>query len=176
MTNLNFLMTLLPVVFMIHDFEELIMSNSWLAKNREELRKRFPKIEYFLTRQRFFELSTAAFSVAVAHEFLLITIVSLTAVFYSLYEWWFAAFMAFFLHLLVHIVQWAVFRKYIPAIVTSIMTMPYCIYTLMLFVKSSLLSYLQMLLWAFIGIVLMVMSFISAFYFANKFNLWERKQ
>ena len=173
MTHLQFLMTLLPVVFMIHDFEEVIMFRSWLERNRKELKTRFPKVEVILTRLRFFELSTPAFSVAVAHEFLLLSIVSLTAVFCEAYEWWFAAFMAFFLHLFVHVAQWVTYRKYVPVIITSIAALPYCVYTFMRFEESAWLTHSQMFLWTAIGVVLTILSFPSAFYFARKFDKWD---
>jgi len=45
MTKINLIMLLLPFVFMIHEYEEIIMFRHWIDRNREELRKRFPKIE-----------------------------------------------------------------------------------------------------------------------------------
>lgn len=176
MENLRLLMLLLPVVFMIHDFEEIIMFRSWLAKNREELNKRFPGVAAFMGKHQLFDLSTSAFAVAVAHEFVLITAVSTLAVFAQSYGWWFAAFMAYFLHLFVHIAQWIVYRKYVPVIITSLATLPYCVYVFWQFESADLLSPLQMSVWTLIGIVVTILSFPSAFYFSKKFNRWEKIQ
>lgn len=174
MENLRLLMLLLPVVFMVHDFEEIIMFRSWLAKNREELYKRFPAIAAFMERQQLFELSTSAFSVGVAHEFVLITVASILGVFTQTYGCWVAAFMAYFLHLFVHIVQWIAYRKYVPVIITGVATLPYCVYVFILFEQAALLTHSQMLIWTLIGIILTFLSFPSAFYFAKKFHQWER--
>ena len=55
MTKINLIMMLLPVVFMVHEYEEIMMFRRWIDRNREELRKRFPKIESFFTRQGVFD-------------------------------------------------------------------------------------------------------------------------
>lgn len=48
MTKLELIMILLPIVFMIHEYEEIIMFKYWLGNNRNELKRRFPKFEQFL--------------------------------------------------------------------------------------------------------------------------------
>ena len=48
MAKINLIMMLLPFVFMVHDYEEIIMFRRWIDRNREELKERFPKIESFL--------------------------------------------------------------------------------------------------------------------------------
>ena len=39
MTRINLIMMLLPFVFMVHEYEEIIMFRRWIDRNREELRK-----------------------------------------------------------------------------------------------------------------------------------------
>lgn len=171
--NIILLMSFLPVVFMIHDFEEIIMFKPWLSKNREELELRFPKFERFLAKRNYFHYSTSAFSMAVLHEFLIITLVTTLSLWFRAYNWWFAAFSAYFLHLFVHIIQWIIYKKYVPVIITSFFTLPYCIYTLYVFVQSKFLATNTMIIWMLIGVVLTVFSFPSAFYFASKFENWK---
>ena len=60
------------VVFMIHEYEEIIMFRRWIDRNRGELRKRFPKIESFFTRHGALDYSTSTFAVGTAHEFILV--------------------------------------------------------------------------------------------------------
>ncbi|WP_394812262.1 HXXEE domain-containing protein, partial [Riemerella anatipestifer] len=38
------LVLLLPIIFMIHDFEEIIFFKKWVQKYEVELTQRFPKI------------------------------------------------------------------------------------------------------------------------------------
>lgn len=144
-TKLELTMILLPVVFMVHEYEEIIMFKHWLNRNRDELKRRFPKFDRFLARRGFFDYSTATFAVGTAHEFLLISLISFCAVWQGAYQLWFAAFAGHSVHLLAHIAQWVIYRKYVPVIITTILTLPYCIYGFAEFSKASILSPLQML-------------------------------
>lgn len=53
MEEIQILIALLPILFMVHDFEEIIMFEPWLAKNRAELKRRFPKFYTFLDKKSF---------------------------------------------------------------------------------------------------------------------------
>ena len=156
-------MAFLPIVFMIHEYEEIIMFRHWLGNNRNELKRRFPKFEQFLAHRGHFDYSTATFAVGTAHEFLLISTISCCSIWPGAYQWWFAAFAGYSIHLIVHLAQWAIYRKYIPVIVTTILTLPYCVYAFVEFAKASILSPLQMLSWTVIGIGLTTLSLLSAF-------------
>ena len=173
MTEIKILIALLPVIFMVHDFEEIIMFKPWLTKNSLEIKRRFPKLDTFLTKKRIYSISSSGFAVAVLHEFILISAVTYLSLLYDNYNWWFAAFSAYSIHLLVHIGQWILWRKYIPAILTSIVTLTYCIYTLCVFTKTIQVSFETMLLWKLIGLVITLLSFPSSFYLALKFEKWR---
>ena len=157
-------MLLLPVVFMLHEYEEIIMFRHWLDRNRDELKRRFPKFERFLAHRRHFDYSTATFAIGTAHEFILVFLISFCAVWLDSYQWWFAAFAGYSIHLIVHLAQWAIYRKYIPVIITTILILPYCVYAFSEFTKASILSPLQMLSWTVIGIGLTTLSLLFAFF------------
>lgn len=163
--------TLLPIVFMMHDFEELIFLKPWLGRNREMLYQRFPalarKILPHLDR-----LSTNAFALAVAEEFVLLSVITYTAVLFEYYYVWFAALAAFTVHLLVHIGQWLVLRRYIPAIVTSLLSLPYCLYTLYLFCRESRIGPAEGLLWSAGGLILMVLNLLLAHRLGTRLDAW----
>ncbi len=175
MEQIHLLIALLPMVFMIHDFEEIIMFKPWLQKNREELKKRFPAFEQFLTTKQYFNLSTSGFTVAILHEFVLIALVTVLSLWYNNYYWWFGAFSVYTLHLFVHIIQWIIYKKYVPFIITTFLTLPYCIYTFFVFIDTIAMSPTQMLLWTLLGIVITILSFPSAFYLAFAFERWKKK-
>ena len=120
-------MMLLPFVFMVHEYEEIIMFRRWIDRNREELKKRYPKIESFFTQRGTFDYSTSTFAVGTAHEFILISVVSFCSVWTGEYQWWFAALTGYSVHLLIHIAQWIVYQKYVPVIITSLLTLPLCL-------------------------------------------------
>lgn len=173
---MRLLVAFLPVVFMIHDFEEIIMFKPWLAKNREELKSRFPKVEQFMAKNHLFDFSTSAFAIAVMHEFILISAATFISLIFNNYSLWFAAFIAFSIHLLIHAGQWIIYRKYVPVIITSFLAVPYCIYTFIQFIQFTEMSPVKLLLWAFIGIIATVLSFFPAFFLARKFHYWQNKK
>lgn len=175
MANLDLIMLFLPIVFMVHEYEEVIMFRCWFGCNRNELKKRFPKFEYFLAHRGYFDYSTATFAVGTAHEFLLISAITFCSMWLDAYQWWFAAFAGYSIHLIVHLAQWAIYRKYIPAIITTILTLPYCVYAFVIFAKTSILSPSQMLLWAVVGVTLAILSLLSAFFLMNRFQKWLNK-
>jgi hypothetical protein len=170
MSNLDLTMLVLPLVFMVHEYEEIIMFEPWLRSNREELRRRFPRFAQFFERSGYFDYSTSTFAIGTAHEFLLVAIISTLAVWQGVYAWWFAAFSAHFVHLIIHFIQWIVYRKYVPVIVSTILSLslPYCLPALSEFIHASLLSPSQICLWGLIGIVGMVLSVCSASFIMAK--------
>lgn len=77
MTKLELTMALLPVVFMVHEYEEIIMFKHWLKHHQPELKTRFPKFEQMLARSGHFNYATSTYAVGTAHEFLLISLANL---------------------------------------------------------------------------------------------------
>ncbi len=170
--SIEWVIGLLPIVFMVHDFEELIMFEPWLRKNRAEIARRFPPIDRVLGAHHD-RLSPAGFAVAVSHEFILIAGITVAALATGVYGLWFGAFAAFALHLLVHIGQWLVYRKYVPCVITSVLALPYCLYALGRFLAATPLTVGELVLWAVVGVVLTVLSFPSAFWLAGRFERWK---
>jgi len=123
------LMWLLPIAFMIHDFEEIIMMKPWAAKNSVEIQRRFPSLASRVL-PHLERLSTSSFALAVAEEFILLSTVTYFAVEYELYAVWAGVLLAFFIHLLVHIMQFFLYWKYIPVIITSVIISLYCVFAL----------------------------------------------
>lgn len=74
----NLILFLFPIVFMIHEFEEIIMVEKWMRKHRDELSERFPimtkRLEW-LTR-----IDTRSFTVIVAEEFLIVSTLTVTSI------------------------------------------------------------------------------------------------
>jgi hypothetical protein len=154
---------------MFHDFEEIIFFKSWMNKNGDYLAKRFPKLsKRFLFRLS--NLSTPAFALAVAEEFVLLSLITLGSVLFNNYWLWLAAFMGFFVHLLAHLVQWVVLKRYIPAICTSFLSLIYCAYALYEIISNNIFQPLEIVLWTVIGLCLMGVNLVFAHKLAEVFN------
>lgn len=161
-------MLTLPVVFMLHEFEEIIMFKRWLNTNKTELQKRFPKVHIFMERQGLFRLSTEQFATAVLFEFILLSGVCFISVFYGALIGWLVVFMAYFLHLFIHIIQWIAYRKYIPTFITTILTLPYCIFMINLLIERQLFSIYEWIFATIVGFVLMICIVPLVHFFARK--------
>ena len=150
MNNQLVIVTLLPVIFMMHDFEEIIFFKWWSQKNGQFLRDNYPKIS-----TRFDSMSTVGFTVAVAEEFILLCAITFGCVFLNNYYLWLAVFMGFSLHLLIHIAQWMFFRRYIPAIVTSLAALIYSVYAIQVIISKNIFTTSEILLWSALGLLLL---------------------
>ena len=172
MDNYSTIIWLLPIVFMIDDFEEIIFFKSWINKNKDYLLEKFPKVsKRFL--HRLDNLSTSAFTLAVAEEFVLLSLITLGSVIFDNYVLWLAAFMGFFVHLLIHLVQWIIIKRYIPAIWTTFFALIYCVYTLHIIITKNIFQISEIVLWTIIGFGLVVMNLI----FAHKLaEMYDKKQ
>ncbi|MDR2948933.1 MAG: HXXEE domain-containing protein [Prevotella sp.] len=166
MDKFNIIVWVLPIVFMVHDFEEIIFFKPCIQKNGMYIKERFP----FLTKlfDRLEHLSVPAFSIAVFEEFVLLSLVTFVSVMLGYYNVWLALFMAFFIHIIIHIIQWVILSRYIPAIVTSILVLPYCIFGFISII--TIFSLPEILIWTAIGLLIMILNLYFAHFLASKFN------
>ena len=138
-----------PVLFLIHDLEELIGMQKWIDINLPDIRTRFPRVVPILEN-----FSTRGMVVAVAEELVLAVTLSLLAYFckgvWFVSLWW-GTFAAYAFHLVVHLVQCIVLQRRIPCLLTSIVCLPVSIYILYKFVDD--LSLLPVSLWGIAALV-----------------------
>lgn len=173
MSDFLYIVWLFPIIFMFHEFEEIIFFESWIKKNKGYLSERYPK----LTKRLLFRiegLSVPAFTVAVAEEFLLLSIITVLAVIFNWYLVWLAIFMGCFIHLLVHIVQCLMLRKYIPGIYTAVLSIIYCIYSLCFIFEYNLFETEQIFIWTIIGCIIAFTNLAFAHKLAQLFDKHRR--
>jgi hypothetical protein len=172
MDNFSVIVWLFPIVFMLHDFEEIIFFKPWINKNKEYLTEKLPKIsKRFLPHIN--NLSTSGLALAVAEEFVLLSLITLGSVLFDNYLLWLAAFMGFFLHLLIHIGQWIILKRYIFGIWTSFFALIYCVYTFHEIIVNNIFTSSQIILWTIIGCGLLGINL----FFAHKLGeMFDKKQ
>jgi hypothetical protein len=146
---------------MLHDFEEIIFFKAWINKNKNYLEEKFPKIsKRFLARLE--KLSNQGFVVAVAEEFVLLSLITLCSILFNNYLLWLAAFMGFFIHLVIHLGQWIILKRYIPGIITTFFALIYCTYTFHEIIRNNIFSSSQIIFWTIIGIGLVGINLLFA--------------
>ncbi|HWR30116.1 MAG TPA: HXXEE domain-containing protein [Negativicutes bacterium] len=129
MMRLETLMWLFPMAFMIHDFEEIIFFPSWLTKNIDNIRAKYPRIAK-MVQSRLGNLSSASFALAVFEEFIVLVVLTFVCVEYDFYSFYATLVAAYLFHVLVHVIQSIALQRYIPAVGSAVLTAIYCVYTL----------------------------------------------
>ena len=160
---------LLPILFVFHDFEEIIGARLWATKNGAEICRRIPKATLI-----FNDLTTEGFALAVAEEFVIILIIcGLTFTGIRAFGLlWLGVFFAYTLHLAVHIGQAIVFRKYIPALTTSIICLPVSIWIFKNCLAAIDASFCEIALYCLVATVATVVNLLFAHKLSGKYSKW----
>ncbi|WP_124065060.1 HXXEE domain-containing protein [Clostridium sp. E02] len=156
MNTMNFIVWLFPVIFMIHDFEEIIMTEVWGKRFKKEIDTVWPKrqpfgLDYIHVYQ------TPTFTIGVVIEFLLFSFISFFSVYFQSYFLWYSAFFGITIHLvLAHMLLCVKFKHYVPGIITSIVFILPSIW--ILYLAKTILQYNMgtILLTAAAGILIMI--------------------
>ena len=142
----------LPAVFLLHDAEEALFLPGWLRRNREELSRRFPRFSARLLSHAV-AISPARFAAMAAEELFLLLAVTLYASLSHGYYPWLALFLAFGVHLVVHIVQWIAVGRYVPVAATSLAGLAWCGWGLHILIHSRLFTLREFLFCGVAGCV-----------------------
>ena len=147
----------------------LFRSRLWTAKNGAEICRRIPNASLI-----FNNLTTEGFALAVAEEFVLLLIIcGLTFTGIRAFNLiWLGVFFAFTLHLVVHIGQAVVFRKYIPALATSIICLPVSIWILKDCLSAIDASLVEIVAYSIVAVVAVVGNLVFAHWLTRRFNEW----
>ncbi|HBH3604103.1 TPA: HXXEE domain-containing protein [Clostridioides difficile] len=161
---------LFPLLFIFHDMEEIIGFGIWLKKNKSMLDKKYPFISKIYENY-----STEGVAFAVFEEFILCIIFCILTVITEnqyVYLLWLGSFIAYTLHLVIHIGQSIIIRKYIPSLITSIICLPISIWCIS---KSIYIVDCEMsttILYSIIGIIIVALNLKFAQSLIGKFTKW----
>ena len=114
-----------PFTFILHDAEEVAVQHRWMLNHRKSLIERFPKMTKMVDHLSC--LTTKAFAIAATEELTVLLVATAYALAGGAYSMqiWSALFMAFSIHLLLHVCQAIVVRGYVPGLVSTILLLPY---------------------------------------------------
>lgn len=146
---------LFPVLFIFHDMEEIIGFGIWSKKNKDKLNKVSGKF-YNIYENMFSQYSTEGMALAVFEILVLCIVICITAQFFNFYALWLGTFIAYIIHMFVHIVQAILMKGYIPAVATSLIAIPLSIAVLL--PCLSILNYKagKIIFWTIIGLALVM--------------------
>ncbi|WP_416825277.1 HXXEE domain-containing protein [Ectobacillus polymachus] len=169
MNNIQVMIWLFPILFIFHDFEEIIFMKAWISTNKSFLSERFPTLSKKIL-PHFDTITTSSFALGVAEEFLLISIITIVSYLTNWYDLWIGSFIAFTLHLIIHCLQALIVRRYIPVIVTSVICLPICMYMIMQVIQISPLH--TIVLYSILSLIIMVMNLYILHKAMSRFGKW----
>ena len=121
---------MLPILFILHDFEEMIMMPIWKRRHNQPLRK---------MKKPFFGAVTngQAFSVGVLEELIILIGVSLVSSVLHSDRLYLAFMVTYTLHFLMHYRMCFEFRGYVPGVISATLELPVMIGVIMTYWQRS---------------------------------------
>ena len=156
-----------PLLFVIHEAEEVLVQHGWMKAHRADLERRFPWSRNILAH--LYRLGRRAFAIAALEELLVLSL----ATCYVLVggtcsmQVWSALFMAFSLHLLVHVAQAVAVGGYVPGLATSLLLLPFAAYGLWSIWLA--MGCLEFMAWGLAGVAFMVANLRLAHWLGSRF-------
>ncbi|UWD47554.1 HXXEE domain-containing protein [Clostridioides difficile] len=161
---------LFPLLFIFHDMEEIVGFGIWLKKNKSMLDKKYPFVS-----KNYENYSTEGMAFAVFEELILCLIFCILAVITDnqyVYLLWLGSFIAYTLHLVIHIGQSIIIRKYIPSLITSIICLPISIWCISKSICILNCEISTTILYSMIGIIIVALNLKFAQSLIGKFTKW----
>ncbi len=121
------LIWLFPVIFMLHDFEEIIFVESWFKKNYYKVRPRVPA-SMLKTFESMSTVTSARFSIPVLFQLVIYIPACYLAAEQNMFGLFIGFTVLFFLHLFMHIGQSIFLSMYALGTGTSLLVLPYFLY------------------------------------------------
>ncbi|WP_395320059.1 HXXEE domain-containing protein [Fructilactobacillus frigidiflavus] len=126
--NLIFNFWLLPILFMLHDFEEIIFVPSWVEKHAAFLKNM--KNPLFGAAK-----NSSLFSIAVLEEFVILILVTIICFIENNYLLYLSFLIAYTLHFLIHFGTSFYFKFYSPGVITALLELPLLIWLILKYYK-----------------------------------------
>lgn len=166
-------MWMFPIIFMIHEFEEIIFTRWWVNKNRESLPRKYPKLGRIIIEQ-LGGSSTEASSLIIAEEFLVLSMIVVISALTMNYNLFVGLVTAYSVHLVSHIGQSIFIRQYTPAVVTAILTGIYGVYVIYFFIERRLLELKKTVVFSVLLTLFVFLNLIIMHKLTKKIKIWHQ--
>jgi Protein of unknown function with HXXEE motif len=159
--SLALILWLLPVVFIIHDGEELLTMPSWIASHQQELDRLARMSEVAAKLVRSLPTTTTQVAIAIGFILLLFIVVTVGASMSGKRGFWVYAYASLlgvlFLHVFTHIAQAILFGGYVPGVIGAVAAViPGTLYIYKRLFEAKLLTLKAAAFAALIGFALLV--------------------
>lgn len=145
---------LFPALFMLHELEEII----WMPSFVKKLSAQFPDIRFLSYYTPF------AFNAIVMEQFLILMTSLYLSYQFNNYSIYITIIIAYIYHVLGHLIQTIVIRKYVPGLLTGILTSLFSITFLKIESSVKLYGY------SFLTLLVIVLNLVVSFMILNKIS------
>lgn len=159
---------LLPLLFIFHDMEEIIGFIPWYQKNKKMLDQKYPKISSVYKGT-----STEGFAFAVFEILILCIGICVISIFTKWYGLWLGSLIGCTLHFVIHIIQALIIKKYIPALLTSIISLPVGCIVIYNSLKITNYPICSVVTYSIIGMIIILLNLKFAHIIMKKFTIWQ---
>ena len=158
-----------PIAFILHDAEEAIVQQRWMLSHRHVLENRFPRLQCLF--EYLSALNTQSFVIAAIEELVILILLTCYVLIQGNYcmQLWAALFIAFSIHLLLHIQQAIILRCYVPGLFTSLLLIPYSYLGIQSIWYA--MNGVELLFWSMAGVLFMIINLIIAHWIGKK--VWQ---
>ena len=163
-----------PVLFVFHDFEEIIGFGIWYNKNKQKLKNKYPKIAIMIDMM-FSDYSTEGMAIAVLEELTLCIVICILGMYFDMYVLWIGVFIIFVIHMIMHIVQSAFWGNYVPSLITSIIEIPISIIIIYQCLIINPIAIGELVKWNIIALILILVNLKFAHFLMHKFTRWKNR-
>lgn len=165
-----FIVWLLLLIYMLHDFEEIFMGEVWAKRYSSEIDAAWPNRKPFgLNYVHHCQTPTFAFTVYVL--FMITTVVSLLSVIFQNYFVWYGIFFGIAAHfILVHVPMCIKIKHYVPGIFSSIILIVpsvWCLY------NAAVLLHYDVMMILIVLILGLALSIFVLLFFHKKMGNWS---
>ena len=159
------------VLFMIHEFEEIIFMKKFIEKNKVV---KYMKNELFLKKKANYP-SAETISLMIAEEFIILSTLLFIASEFSMYEIVLSLFIVYIVHLLPHIYDALRYRKFSPGSRTSFIIFPLGILIIWNVILNKEINLVILILCVIIIGFLMILNLLFLYKISKKIDryLWK---
>ena len=146
--DLYSLFLLFPSIFMLHEFEEILLYPCFMRRN--------PKLQLQFLADTF---TPFRFNAIVCQEFILLLIVLGLSIYFENFDFYITVIIAYVYHVIGHIIQSILLQQYVPGVLSGIITGGYCTYQ----IYDAVLANYWVLAYSFITLLIIIVNIVLCF-------------
>ena len=146
--DLNSFFLLFPSIFMLHEFEEILLFPRFMRRN--------PKLQ-----RRFLSGAFTPFRInaIIYQEFVLLLVILGLSIYFESFDFYITIIIAYVYHVIGHIFQSIFLRQYVPGVLSGIITSGYCTYQIYEVVSANY----WLLAYSFITLLIIIVNIVLCF-------------